>query len=196
MNFPIPNPGCSYNDFVPFGLEMHNGRLYVGVTCTGETSQNENDTFIHVYELNTNSGNYNLVFSSDVSTGYWSDDRISNRQTMQWLTDIDFTEEGHMILALSDRIGHTFCNDNVSRIDDQRGDILLVANVNGSWQLEQNGSIPGYSGSGVGNGQGPGGGEFFGDDYFPGNPSEHPDCLLYTSPSPRDATLSRMPSSA
>ena len=25
---------------------------------------------------------------------------------------------------------------------------------------------------------------------------KHPDCLLYTSPSPRDATLSRMPSSA
>ena len=25
---------------------------------------------------------------------------------------------------------------------------------------------------------------------------EHPNCLLYTSPSPRDATLSRMPSSA
>ena len=26
--------------------------------------------------------------------------------------------------------------------------------------------------------------------------AEHCDCLLYTSPSPRDATLSRMPSSA
>ena len=26
--------------------------------------------------------------------------------------------------------------------------------------------------------------------------SSHPNCLLYTSPSPRDATLSRMPSSA
>ena len=29
-----------------------------------------------------------------------------------------------------------------------------------------------------------------------GLPLWHPDCLLYTSPSPRDATLSRMPSSA
>ena len=27
-------------------------------------------------------------------------------------------------------------------------------------------------------------------------PSDHTPCLLYTSPSPRDATLSRMPSSA
>ena len=29
-----------------------------------------------------------------------------------------------------------------------------------------------------------------------GNPMHPGDCLLYTSPSPRDATLSRMPSSA
>ena len=29
-----------------------------------------------------------------------------------------------------------------------------------------------------------------------GNPGKYRDCLLYTSPSPRDATLSRMPSSA
>ena len=30
----------------------------------------------------------------------------------------------------------------------------------------------------------------------PGNVAEYENCLLYTSPSPRDATLSRMPSSA
>ena len=30
----------------------------------------------------------------------------------------------------------------------------------------------------------------------PGSPGNDTDCLLYTSPSPRDATLSRMPSSA
>ena len=31
---------------------------------------------------------------------------------------------------------------------------------------------------------------------YSGFPYNHNDCLLYTSPSPRDATLSRMPSSA
>ena len=37
------------------------------------------------------------------------------------------------------------------------------------------------------------------EDELPEEPSEEDkikDCLLYTSPSPRDATLSRMPSSA
>ena len=33
-------------------------------------------------------------------------------------------------------------------------------------------------------------------EYSPGDEIKHIDCLLYTSPSPRDATLSRMPSSA
>ena len=34
------------------------------------------------------------------------------------------------------------------------------------------------------------------EDYFFVNEQEFKSCLLYTSPSPRDATLSRMPSSA
>ena len=40
---------------------------------------------------------------------------------------------------------------------------------------------------------------FGGEDNAPAEDKilgQHPDCLLYTSPSPRDATLSRMPSSA
>ena len=32
--------------------------------------------------------------------------------------------------------------------------------------------------------------------FFPSEDNQYKDCLLYTSPSPRDATLSRMPSSA
>ena len=40
-------------------------------------------------------------------------------------------------------------------------------------------------------------GGFWSDNTFPFQyPSHHNSCLLYTSPSPRDATLSRMPSSA
>ena len=38
--------------------------------------------------------------------------------------------------------------------------------------------------------------EVNGTMFAPANFRQHHDCLLYTSPSPRDATLSRMPSSA
>ena len=166
---------------------------------------------MHVYELNPVNGQFSLVFSDNYSYGFWSDANISGLQTQQWLTDIDFTADGNMILALSDRLGHAFCNASTSRIDDQFGDILIASQSGNGWILESNGQLPGQSGTGVGNGQGPGGGEFFGEDFFPANPTDHPEvalgsvyvlpgsnevvaavfdpafaCLLYTSPSPRD----------
>jgi len=177
-SYAVPDPGCADGDYRIFGVKYHGGSVYVGVTCTGETSGNESATSIHVYEMNASSGNFSLVFSSNYSRGFWSSSNIANRNTMQWLTDIDFTSNGDMILALSDRIGHAYCNNSTSRIDDQFGDILLVENVNGTWVLENNGSTASATGSGVGNGEGPGGGEFFGADFFPGNPSDHPDVAL------------------
>ena len=97
---------------------------------------------------------------------------------MQWLTDIDFTDNGNMLLALSDRVGHAFCDDLTSRVDDQNGDLLIASKVNGVYVLESNGTIAGVTGSGANNGEGPGGGEFFGADYFPGNPTDHPEVAL------------------
>ncbi len=176
--YSVPSPGCSYNDFLVFGLKEYNGSIYVGVTCTGETSLDENDTSIHVYELNPNSGNFTLVFSDDYSQGVWSADNLAQKRTMHWLTDMEFTSNGNMILALSDRIGHAFCDDLTSRVDDQNGDLLIAAKTNNGWVLESNGAIPGAVGSGVNNGQGPDGGEFFGEDYFPGNPSDHPEITI------------------
>ncbi len=177
-SFQVPDPGCSDGDYRVFGLTYHAGSLYVGVTCTAETSNDEDDTSIHVYEMNATSGSATLVFSSDYTRGFWSNTQVDNRATMQWLTDLDFTNDGKMILALSDRLGHSYCNTGSSRLDDQFGDILIAENINGSWVLENNGSISTGAGTGVGNGQGPGGGEFFGADYFPGNPSDHPEVAL------------------
>ena len=176
--FPVPDPGCNSGDYRIFAVKYNAGSVYVGVTCTAETSQNEAHTSIHVYEMNISNGQFNLVFSDDFSRGFWSNQNISSLQTMQWLTDIDFASNGNMILALTDRLGHSFCNASTSRIDDQFGDILIANRVNGTWELESNGQVGGASGTGVGNGQGPNGGEFFGEDFFPGNPTDHPEVAL------------------
>ena len=37
--FLIPNPSCSFNDFAVFAMKFYNNELYVGVTCTAETSK-------------------------------------------------------------------------------------------------------------------------------------------------------------
>ncbi len=178
QSFRVPDPGCNDGSYEIFAVTNLDGSIYVGVTCTGEASQNEANTSIHVYELNPSSGLFSLVFSDNYSYGFWSDDNISGLQTQQWLTDIDITEDGNMILALSDRLGHAFCNASTSRIDDQFGDILIASPSGNGWVLESNGQLPGVSGTGVGNGQGPGGGEFFGEDFFPANPTDHPEVVL------------------
>lgn len=176
--FTVPNPGCSMNDYRAFALTFHNGKVYVGVTCTAETTLDEDDTSIHVYSLNSVSGNFTLEFSTDYSRGVWVATNSERNIVMQWLTDIAFTDEGNMIISLSDRKGHSYCQGTTSRVDEQKGDILLVENIGGTWVLENNGKTSTLTGTGVGNGDGPGGGEFFGYDFFPQAEDIHPEVAL------------------
>lgn len=46
----IPNPGCGGGGYYPWAVEEYNGKLYVGVICSGETSQNINDVTANVME--------------------------------------------------------------------------------------------------------------------------------------------------
>ena len=72
-----------------------------------------------------------------------------------------FTDDGNMIITFTDRVGHKYCNQPSNRLDHQFPDILMVWNNNGVWTLENNGTAGSLTGTGVGNTQGPGGGEFF-----------------------------------
>ena len=42
-NYPIANPGCANGDYRPFATKVYHGKVYVGVTCTAETSQLRSD---------------------------------------------------------------------------------------------------------------------------------------------------------
>ncbi len=187
-SFPVPNPSCSFNDFRIFALTIFNKDLYVGVTCTGETSKNTSDLSFHVYKMNMNSGNYNLIFTADEGDNVWDSTDLNKSSTL-WLKDIVFTDAHHMVLGIGDKVGDTYCNGATSRVDDQYGDILMVYNNNNGWHLESNGQTPTRTGSGVGNGEGPGEGEFFGDDFFPKDPSDHSEVTLgalFALPNPNE----------
>ena len=89
-----------------------------------------------------------------------------------WLIDIEFDERGAMILGIADRYGHQSGNNNVDvgPIEGvSAGEILRLHRTGATWTLENNGNSGGLTGSGVGNGQGPGGGEFFGGERYPLN---------------------------
>ncbi len=94
------------------------------------------------------------------------------------LADIDFDNAGAMILGFLDRAGNQtgwnqYRPDGTGVLATNSGGDLLRAcpNAMGVYVLESNGSCGGVSGSGVGNGQGPGGGEFYANENF--SPPNH-----------------------
>ncbi|MEZ6140649.1 MAG: SdrD B-like domain-containing protein [Zavarzinella sp.] len=92
-----------------------------------------------------------------------------------WLTDIDF-DNNAMILGLRDRYGdqggYFTGNTDSNALDDTfvfigGGDILRATpNGTGGWGSESNGTAGTVTTGGAGNGQGPGGGEFYFQDSF------------------------------
>ncbi|MEM6317577.1 MAG: SdrD B-like domain-containing protein [Bacteroidota bacterium] len=95
-----------------------------------------------------------------------------------WLTDIDFLEGGHMVMAFSDRAGHQYGFNNRDLFngagtvyDYQMGGHLLFAeNVNGTFVMENGGQTPNFGVSAATrlNGEGPGGGEFYSGAFYTG----------------------------
>lgn len=190
----IPDPGCGNGDNRAFALVFRGDDLYVGTTCTAETSylngalpaDLEQESAANVFKYSPETGNWNLEFTTNYIKGYWRDDFADSYKTIHWLTDLDFTDDGNMLISLSDRVGHRFCNP-AARIDGQSPDLLYVyKDQNGDWQLENNGQIERLTdtgweiaeGSGKDNGEGPGNGEFFAYDHWLTDPSYHDETAL------------------
>jgi hypothetical protein len=89
------------------------------------------------------------------------------------IADLEFDTDGTMIIGLMDRFGliagfRAFAPVNDGMLYDGfvSGDILRVYNNNGVYEMEDNGQAGPLTGSGVGNDEGFGGGEFYGRDYW------------------------------
>ncbi|MFN8358081.1 MAG: SdrD B-like domain-containing protein [Spirosomataceae bacterium] len=69
--FTIPNPNCNgaaNGDYIPWGLKVYHGVLYVGVVCTAQTSQNKADLKATVYALNLSTGAFTEVLLNNSNT--------------------------------------------------------------------------------------------------------------------------------
>ncbi|MFZ4659609.1 MAG: SdrD B-like domain-containing protein, partial [Caldilineaceae bacterium] len=189
--FALPTPtNCPAVDLRPFGVGVKDGKVYVGMVCSAESTSNRNALRAYVYsfaggafsatpvieiDLTYNRGSDNLQWQ------YWLNRTTFNKsdtiqKTGKWgqpsLADIVFDGDT-MILGLRDRNADQFGTvaggpdpaDSASYTAFSRGDILRAcANGNGGWQLETNGSCGGVTTPGAGNGQGPGGGEYYSND--------------------------------
>jgi len=90
------------------------------------------------------------------------------------LVDIEIDVEGSLILGFGDRAGHLVGNNNLGVTNGNStvyygtstGDIMRVHNNNGTFVLENNGTAGSVTTGGAGNGDGPGGGEFYFNDNY------------------------------
>jgi len=191
----IPDPGCVNGQFRPFALKYYRGDVYIGAVCDGSSNATASgptgvNTDMRFYVFKYDGVNFTTVMDEDLDypkgppyqpgstpTQWlpWYDDNgtfvVVHPQPM--LTDIEFDGYGAMILAFADRFalqrGHQNYKYNTNDIGVEAvlsGDILrAVKNASGTYVLESNGVSGGMTGAYPGNGEGPGGGEFF-DDRF------------------------------
>ncbi|MBX3011815.1 MAG: hypothetical protein KF832_09935 [Caldilineaceae bacterium] len=189
--FALPMPStCPTVDVRPFGLGIQDGKVYVGMVCSAESTQLAANLRGYVYvfadgafaptpvldfPLTYNRGASNLQWQ------YWLNRTSFNRNNalqaggkwaQPWLTDIVFDGED-MILGLRDRNSDQFGTvaggpdpaDPTNYTAFARGDILRAcATGSGTWQLESNGTCGAATTVGLNNGQGPGGGEYYFQD--------------------------------
>lgn len=182
-----PNPDA---DFRPFGLGIKDGTVYVGAVCSGESTRNRDSLFAYVlaYANGAFAATPALEFPLTYDRGgasfqwqYWLNRTSFNptdpiqadgKWAQPWVSDIVF-DNGDMILGLRDRDGDLL--GSVARGPDPsttqnysakaRGDVLRAcANGSGGWTLESNGACGGNTTGGAGNGEGPGGGEYYFQD--------------------------------
>ncbi|MDX1684926.1 MAG: SdrD B-like domain-containing protein, partial [Saprospiraceae bacterium] len=173
MEIPFPMVNCQGGQLRPFAVRHHEGQIYISATCDASDSRTSADHKIAVFTLDYDTKSFTHIFSTSFTRKYWQDSPPDNSTVSHWLTDIEFTDQGHMILGIADRQSHRFCD--ATPLAGQYPDILMAWNDNGTWKLENNGKVGSLTGSGVGNGQGPGGGEFFGEDYWILGPNYHPE---------------------
>lgn len=222
-DFPNYSGGCANGVQRPYGLSYHDGDLYLGVVCTGESNTTTNTNadlvaFVYRYDLNNSSGggwSTAITFPLTYPKGYAFYNEAGTNQWYNWtdvfsyvnplsegsmqsggtfggnmfrpqpiLSDIEFDEDGSMILGFMDRTGHQLGHRNAWPTNINQlttavtgGDILrtYLNPATGTFVLENAGAAGPYTSSGTGAGQqgpggptsnqGPGGGEFFWRDY-------------------------------
>lgn len=156
----ITDPGCAggAGDVRPFGVDYLNGKVYVGVSCSGETNQSDNDVDTYVMKLSGNS--FSTVVSSAKGyrwSSYWSNhpyidpSRSCGSQPKKnnytpVVTNMELDSSGNMLIGVTGVNGWRFasqnyvadpgCNDLVT-YHESRGFVLhATPDGSGNWVLD------------------------------------------------------------
>ncbi|MEP7196823.1 MAG: SdrD B-like domain-containing protein [Saprospiraceae bacterium] len=190
-SFAIPNPMCGGGNFRPWSIKVYRGKIYVGVVCDAQISQNTNDLKATVYELNPVTKSFSQVlqfglnypgFSGTSRFRPWTDNwdvnclqgpNIYCTYPQAILTSIDFDGDDVILLGIADRYGiqggyHQPNTDGTGFFSViSYGDILKArkSNGNSTFILENNANDGLIETAGKNTGVGPGFGEFYSGDF-------------------------------
>ncbi len=151
--------GTTFSSVLSFPLNYPKGPAFINGPPAGPQYGNswkpwiDDATFTTQFAFTASNGNPAVIYCQPI------------------LADLEFDINEDMILTFNDRLGHQTGANNL-RPDASHsnttlytnvagGDILRASLVSGSYVLENNGTSGSVSTSGVGNNQGPGGGEFY-----------------------------------
>ena len=194
----VPDPSCANGTWRPFAVTVYRGEVYVGGVCDASSGTNADLTAYVYKTTNGNfDPTPVLTVPLDYQKGYaayanscktieqwfgWSDvlptecSAASNFyvQPQPILSDLAFDIDGSLALGFMDRLGHQLGYQNRPPTGNNLitgvsgGDVLRAQYTGGVFVLENNGVAGALTGSGAGNDEGPGGGEFYGRDWFLG----------------------------
>lgn len=195
-SFQLPSMQTKSGHIRPFAVKYHKGRVFVGAVNDASISQDEQDLFALVYELDPKSGHFREMLRErlDYQRGVvvagielkkwnpWTDDfskalvptfPSTALYPQPILSSIAFDENDQIVLGFMDRFGHMsgpgFPNPEgtASYSGVAAGDVLRVSLSNGrKLRMEKNGVAGESETEGKDNGQGPSGGEFYYQDGF------------------------------
>jgi len=132
--FPLNQADCTGNpgDIRPFAVRVNLGQVYVGATCTGESTGSAASERLYVYALNPATATYTQVFNYSPIGGVntyrrqrawraWQSNPAAFPQPdtdaagnpicdfctnpQPWLTGLTFDTNGDMVLGIRDRFG-------------------------------------------------------------------------------------------
>ncbi|MFK7935649.1 MAG: SdrD B-like domain-containing protein, partial [Saprospiraceae bacterium] len=187
----LPAKSCTGGVARPFGLTIHENKLYAGLTCTAEITRDENNLNASVYSLDLNSttaanwteelfiplDNTNFARNSDFVP--WSDDESDYPQGdfisgmhQPLFSDFQFKNNGDMVFTILDRTGYQYATLNYHPRTPEttmtnvfpRGNLGIAGLQNGNYVLENNGSIPSGTGCNANSNEEWGGGSYYCDE--------------------------------
>lgn len=153
--YPVNDPGCTggSGNVRPFGVSESNGEVYIGVTCSGETTQSDNDVSNYVMRLS--GGSFVTVVDDDLYRwdSHWTDDAYgggscsspSMNGMVPIITNMEFDDSGNMVIGYTSANGwrwaslnyppNTACTD-LTQFHETNGYIVRATPTgSGDWEV-------------------------------------------------------------